>query len=90
MPEGDLTIRNGLIVDGTGAAPFRGDVEIRAGRVASLHATTAAAATGPGEIDATGCVVTPGFEDIPEVVMTDGLPWTWETDSRCTARPRLD
>ena len=60
----DLTVRNGLIVDGTGAAPFRGDVEIRSGRVASVRATAGGAPAGLGEIDATGCVVTPGFVDI--------------------------
>jgi N-acyl-D-aspartate/D-glutamate deacylase len=33
MPEGDLTVRNGPIVNGTKTAPFRGDVEIQAGRI---------------------------------------------------------
>ena len=74
MQEGDLTVRNGLIVDGTGAAPFLGDVEIRAGRIASVRATDGraidggvtdgGAAAGAEEIDAKGKLVTPGFVDI--------------------------
>jgi N-acyl-D-aspartate/D-glutamate deacylase len=117
----DLVIRGGQIVDGTGAAPFTGDVAVRG-------------SLGPAaeELDAAGLLVTPGFvdihthydgqvtwesrlapssdhgvttivtgncgvgfapcrpedhlalvelmagvEDIPEVVMTEGLSWNW-------------
>jgi N-acyl-D-amino-acid deacylase len=127
----DVIIRNGTIVDGTGAEPFVGDVGIRDGIIAAIGTVTDSAAR---EIDATGLLVTPGFvdlhthydgqaiwsermtpssahgvttavmgncgvgfapcraadhdvlvdvmagvEDIPGVVMVDGLPWTWET-----------
>jgi len=54
MPAGDLTVRNGLIVDGTGSRPFQGDIEIRAGRIVSVRATDGGAAVGAGEIDAAG------------------------------------
>jgi len=127
----ELVIRGGLIVDGTGGAPFQGDVAIRDGRIVAVGKV---AGRGAREIDATARIVTPGFvdihthydgqatwesrmvpssnhgvttvlmgncgvgfapcrphqrdmlvklmegvEDIPEVVMVDGLPWNWET-----------
>jgi N-acyl-D-aspartate/D-glutamate deacylase len=57
----DLVIRGGTVVDGTGAAPFVGDVAVRAGLVAEVGAVTGAA---HAEIDASGLLVTPGFVDI--------------------------
>jgi len=126
-----LVIRNGTIVDGTGGAPFTGDIGIRGGKIVEVGRV---AWRGDREIDATGKLVTPGFvdihthydaqatwssridsssyngvttaligncgvgfapckpedrdmlvalmegvEDIPEVVMTEGLDWNWET-----------
>ena len=51
-------VRNGLVVDGTGAAPVRRDIFIRDGRIVDD-------ATQPDcVIDATGKVVSPGFIDI--------------------------
>jgi len=127
----DCVIRNGLIVDGTGAEPFRGDLAINDWRIAAIGQIAQA---GREEIDATGRIITPGFvdihthydghvvwserlspsnfhgvttvfmgncgvgfapcrpgdrhrlvnlmegvEDIPEVVLTAGLTWDWET-----------
>jgi N-acyl-D-aspartate/D-glutamate deacylase len=127
----DLIIRNGLIADGSGDAPFTGDVAIKDGRIAAVGTVDGTAAE---EIDAAGKLVTPGFvdihthydgqaiwsdtlnpssshgvttvvvgncgvgfapcrpadhgllikvmegvEDIPGVVMAEGLPWNWET-----------
>ncbi len=57
----DMVIRNGTIVDGTGAAPFTGDVAIDGGRITAVGTITA---EGREEIDATGLHVTPGFVDI--------------------------
>lgn len=127
----DLVIRGGTIVDGTGAAPFSGDVGIIGNRIAAVGKVDGSAKE---EINATGMIVTPGFvdvhthydgqvtwenrlapssdhgvttvvmgncgvgfapiresqrhmaiklmegvEDIPEVVMAQGIPWSWET-----------
>ena len=127
----DLVIRNGTVVDGLGAEPYRADVAVSDGVIVAVGTVEA---PGDREIDATGLLVTPGFvdlhthydgqaiwsdrlspssshgvttalmgncgvgfapcraedhdvlvdvmagvEDIPGVVMTDGLPWNWET-----------
>ena len=127
----DLVIRNGTVVDGLGAEPYRADVAVSDGVIVAIGAVNE---PGTAEIDATGLLVTPGFvdlhthydgqaiwsdrlspssshgvttalmgncgvgfapcrpedhdvlvdvmagvEDIPGVVMTDGLPWNWET-----------
>jgi N-acyl-D-aspartate/D-glutamate deacylase len=127
----DLVIRGGTIVDGSGGAPFEGDVAISDGRITAIGRV---AEPGTQEIDARGKLVTPGFidvhthydaqatwgshitpsswngvttaligncgvgfapckpdqrdmlvklmegvEDIPEVVLTAGIPWNWET-----------
>jgi N-acyl-D-aspartate/D-glutamate deacylase len=129
--QSSLVIRNGTIIDGTGAEPYIGDVGIIDGRIAEVGRVIL---RGDREIDATGLLVTPGFvdihthydaqalwsnrldpsswngvttamigncgvgfapckpdqremlvalmegvEDIPEVVMTEGLDWNWET-----------
>lgn len=127
----DLVIRNGTIIDGTGAAGFEADVGISNGVISAVGK---ALGRGGEEIDAKGQIVTPGFvdlhthydaqvtwaseitpsswngvttamigncgvgfapckpeqrdmlvklmegvEDIPEVVLTEGLPWNWQT-----------
>ena len=53
-----LAIRNGLVVDGTGAAPERRDVFVRDGKIAS------GVDSPERTIDASGRVVSPGFIDI--------------------------
>jgi N-acyl-D-amino-acid deacylase len=130
-PEFDLVVRNGTVVDGTGAEPRKADVAVRGGVIVAVGEI---AGRGAQELDAKGCIVTPGFvdvhthydgqitwentlqpssghgvttvvmgncgvgfaparpdqhdmvvklmegvEDIPEVVMTTGVPWNWET-----------
>ena len=56
----DIAIRNGLVVDGTGAEPVLADVGLRGDRIAVVGEVPEAAQ----EIDATGKVVAPGFIDI--------------------------
>jgi len=127
----DVVLRGGTIVDGSGGAPFEGDVAIAGGRIAEVGRVEG---HGAQEFDVRGKLVTPGFvdlhthydgqitwenrlapssnhgvttvvmgncgvgfapcrpdqhhlavklmegvEDVPEAVMIEGLPWTWET-----------
>ena len=58
----DLVIRNGLIVDGTGAEPFPGDVMVSGDRIVAIEAKVRAGADY--EIDAEGLTVSPGFIDV--------------------------
>jgi len=55
----DLIIRNGTIYDGSGTAPFTGDVAIDHDRIAVIGSL--AGARGKTEIDAKGLAVAPGF-----------------------------
>ena len=57
----DLVIRNGTIVDGTGAEPTTGDVAIDDGRITAVGDVDG---RGREEIDAQDRVVTPGFIDL--------------------------
>ena len=55
----DIIIRNGTIYDGSGSAPFVGDIAIQADTIAAIGKLTDA--TGKKEINATGLAVAPGF-----------------------------
>ena len=57
----DLVIRNGMVVDGSGAPMYRGDVGIVNGRIASIGRSRE---RGREEIDAEGHMVAPGFIEI--------------------------
>jgi N-acyl-D-aspartate/D-glutamate deacylase len=60
MTQHDLVVRNGLVIDGTGAPARAADVAIDG----SLLTEIGPGLRGKREIDATGCIVTPGFVDI--------------------------
>jgi N-acyl-D-amino-acid deacylase len=56
----DLVIRNGTVVDGSGAPRYRADVAIAAGRIAEIgHISDGARRT----LDASDLIVAPGFFD---------------------------
>ena len=61
MTELDVVLRGGEIIDGTGGEPYVADVAVRDGRIISVGEVSG---TGKEEIDARGCIVTPGFVDI--------------------------
>jgi N-acyl-D-amino-acid deacylase len=56
----DVVIRNGRILDGTGAAELRSDLAIRGGKIAGLGEALEADEV----IDASGKIVAPGFIDL--------------------------
>jgi len=58
---GDLLVRGGLVVDGTGAAPRRADVRVRSGRIAEI--AEGLRNEGEAELDAGRAYVAPGFID---------------------------
>ena len=62
MPEYDLVIRGGTIVDGTGIPRYRADLGIKDGRVSKVSGRIAPG--GAREIDASGCIVAPGAIDL--------------------------
>jgi len=70
----DIVIRNGAIHDGSGGAPFVGDVAIRGDRIVAVGRKL----RGPRltEIDATGLAVSPGFINMlswaTESLLADG------------------
>lgn len=61
MTSHDLIIRNGTIIDGTGAGPLHGDVAVDGN---SITAIGAVAGKGREEINAHGALVTPGWVDL--------------------------
>jgi N-acyl-D-aspartate/D-glutamate deacylase len=58
--DGDIVVRGGTVVDGTGIPGRRADVAISGGRVVAIEKRL----TGGRELDASGQVVSPGFVDI--------------------------
>jgi N-acyl-D-amino-acid deacylase len=70
----DLVIRNGLVVDGSGAPGLHGDVGVAGDRIVAVGQVDGA---GREEIDADGLVVAPGFVDghthMDAQVFWDGL-----------------
>jgi N-acyl-D-amino-acid deacylase len=61
VTDADLVIRNGRVIDGTGATRFRVDVAIAGDRIVAVGAV--AHSSGAKEIDATDRIVAPGFID---------------------------
>ena len=62
MSEHDLVIRGGTIVDGTGIPRYKADLAVKNEKVARISGWIP---TGSArEIDASGCIVAPGFVDL--------------------------
>jgi N-acyl-D-aspartate/D-glutamate deacylase len=57
----DLIVKNGMIVDGTGFARYRGDVGVKDGKITEIGRINAAAER---TIDADGLFVAPGLIDL--------------------------
>ena len=55
----DIILRNGRIIDGTGAKPYLADVAIRNGFIQRIGSLTTAKATA--DLDVDGLIVAPGF-----------------------------
>jgi N-acyl-D-aspartate/D-glutamate deacylase len=62
VPDLDLLLRGGTVVDGSGLPAFTADVAIQGGRIVAVGRCDRAGAARV--IDADGCVVAPGFVDI--------------------------
>ena len=62
MPEYDLVIRGGTVIDGTGIPRIRADLAIKDGRVAMISGRISGG--GAKELDASGCIVAPGAVDL--------------------------
>jgi N-acyl-D-aspartate/D-glutamate deacylase len=58
----DIVIRGGVVVDGTGAPAYRGDIGIAGDRIVAIEPSISERARR--DIDAEGAIVTPGFVDI--------------------------
>ncbi|MBL6954670.1 MAG: amidohydrolase family protein [Alphaproteobacteria bacterium] len=56
----DLVVKNGMIIDGSGGARYRGDIGVKDGKIATIGRINAPA---NDVVDAEGHVVTPGFVD---------------------------
>ena len=62
MPEYDLIIKDGMVIDGTRMPRFRGDIGIKNGRIAKIGRLRASDAAKT--VDASGHIVAPGFVDL--------------------------
>ena len=62
MPEYDLVIRGGTIVDGTGIPRYKADLAVKNERIAKISGRIPAG--GAREIDASDCIVAPGIVDL--------------------------
>ena len=78
-PTHDLVIRNGLIVDGTGAPARRGDVAVQGDRLAAVGVV---AGRAKREMEADGLVIAPGFID-PHTHYDAQL--TWDPFASCSS-----
>ena len=74
-----VLIQGGRVLDGTGAAAFEGDVLLEDDRIAGLLTRGEEAPAVDRVLDASGCVVSPGFID-----MHSHAEWCRPDSSTCT------
>jgi N-acyl-D-amino-acid deacylase len=77
----DVIIRGGTVYDGTGRAPRKADVGIKADRIAAVG--NLSSATAPTIVDATGLAVAPGF-----INMLSHSETSWFVDDRSLSELR--
>jgi len=75
----DLVIRNGTVVDGTGAPAHRADIAIDGDRIVAVGVVEGGGTT---VVDAAGAIVTPGFVDI-HTHLDAQLAWDPIASSSC-------
>jgi N-acyl-D-aspartate/D-glutamate deacylase len=76
-PYYDFVFKNGLVVDGTGFAPYKADVALLGGKIAKIGDLGGCQAGRV--IDANGLVVSPGFIDI---LRHNDLLWSFSEQKR--------
>ena len=59
----DILIRGGTVIDGTGNVGFKGDVAVKEDKLKILTGDTSSVPAAK-TIDASGCIVAPGFIDV--------------------------
>ena len=64
VPEWDLLLMGGTIIDGSGGPPYRADIAILGDRIAEISTVPVDPAQAIRVVDVTGMVVSPGFVDI--------------------------
>jgi len=72
QPQYDVILRGGLIIDGTGASRFTGDVAVQGGRI--VRVGRIGSARGVTELDVRGLVVAPGFVNVHSHAQPSALP----------------
>src|SRR5580698_6460155 len=70
-PHYDTIIQNGMLYDGTGHTPYKGDIAISGDTIASIGDLSGAEATS--YLDAKGMAVSPGFIDMQSQSMVSLL-----------------
>ena len=73
----EVVLQNGLIVDGSGTAPYRGDVALNGGKIARIG--DLGAYKSDRVVDASGLVIAPGFIDL---LCHNDLLWTLQEQER--------